>query len=252
MFAATTPRRAPRYRRRRRRRAPAQRRRPPAQPGPRASRWHRRTSRCPNGSRLAATSRPDTALRHIDTVWADRDPAKATAVRRGGARGHLVGEHTGRRAAADPRPARIADLKSSGCGWPPRRWNPMLPPWSGLLGFGTDWLRVLQRPADASRRSSCGRNPDNDPDGALAYLPSYALVRLPARRARGPGSGGAAWRSTWWRAHRERHDRAGSSENGRRAGRGPDPPVLLSASGETEAAVKPEQPCTGRRRSICR
>ena len=105
-------------------------------------------------------------------------------------------------------PVRIADLEyRMWVAYYLRRWTNVLAAMVRLfwLGFGMDWLRGLRGARLMLRAAQLwAPYPDNDPDGALAYLSElYALVRLrfgePADPARA-----AVLEIDWWRLHRER------------------------------------------------
>ena len=115
-------------------------------------------------------------------------------------------------------PVRIADLEyRMWVAYYLRRWTHVLAAMVRLfwLGFGTDWLRALRGARLMLRAAQLwAPYPDNDPDGARAYLRElYALVRLrfgePADPARA-----ASLEIDWWRAHRKRQHARHPAETG--------------------------------------
>jgi hypothetical protein len=105
-------------------------------------------------------------------------------------------------------PVRIADLEyRMWVAYYLRRWTRVLAAMVSLLrlGFGTDWLVVLQGARLMLRAAQLwAPYPDNDPDGARAHMRElYALVRL---RFGGPAdpAQAASLEIDWWRAHRKR------------------------------------------------
>lgn len=73
------------------------------------------------------------------------------------------------------------------------------------LGFGTDWVMVLQGALLMLRATRLwAPYPDNDPDGARACMHDlYALVRQRFGEPADPALA-ASLEIDWWRAHRER------------------------------------------------
>ena len=139
-------------------------------------------------------------------------------------------------------PVRIADLEyRMWVAYYLRRWTHVLAAMVRLLwlGFGTDWLRVLRGARLMLRAAQLwAPYPDNDPDGALAYLRElYALVRLRFGEPADPAVA-ASLEIDWWRAHRERQYAPDPAKAG---------DELVEALtrlycylfGETEAAVRP-------------
>ena len=139
-------------------------------------------------------------------------------------------------------PVRIADLEyRMWVAYYLRRWTHVLGSMVRLfwLGFGTDWLRVLRGARLMLRAAQLwAPYPDNDPDGALAYLRElYALVRLRFGEPADPAVA-ASLEIDWWRAHRERQYAPDPAKTG---------DELVEALtrlycylfGETEAAVRP-------------
>ncbi len=139
-------------------------------------------------------------------------------------------------------PVRIADLEyRMWVAYYLRRWTHVLGTMVRLfwLGFGTDWLRVLRGARLMLRAAQLwAPYPDNDPDGALAYLRElYALVRLRFGEPADPAVA-ASLEIDWWRAHRERQYAPDPAKAG---------DELVEALtrlycylfGETEAAVRP-------------
>ena len=115
-------------------------------------------------------------------------------------------------------PVRIADLEyRMWVAYYLRRWTHVLAAMVRLfwLGFGTDWLRGLRGARLMLRAAQLwAPYPDNDPDGALAYLCElYALVRLRFGEPADPAVA-ASLEIDWWRAHRKRQYSADPAETG--------------------------------------
>lgn len=115
-------------------------------------------------------------------------------------------------------PVLVADLEyRMWVGYYLRRWTQVLAAAVRLLqlGFGADVGRTLQCAWLMLRAMQLWSPfPDNDPDGAQAFLHKfYALIRLrfgaPADPARA-----AALEIDWWRAHRERQYSPDPAETG--------------------------------------
>jgi hypothetical protein len=139
-------------------------------------------------------------------------------------------------------PVRIADLEyRMWVAYYLRRWTHLLGAMVRLLrlGFGTDWVRVLRGARLMLRATQLwAPYPDNDPDGARAYLREvYALVRLRFGEPADPAMA-ASLEIDWWRAHRKRQYALDPAKT--------DDELVEAVTrlycylfGETEAAVRP-------------
>lgn len=139
-------------------------------------------------------------------------------------------------------PVRIADLEyRMWVAYYLRRWTRVLAAMVSLLrlGFGTDWLVVLQGARLMLRAAQLwAPYPDNDPDGARAHMRElYALVRLRFGEPADPALA-ASLEIDWWRAHRERQYAPDSAETGDELVEAVTR-LYCCLFGETEAAVRP-------------
>ncbi|MFY9851322.1 MAG: hypothetical protein WAK83_27455 [Trebonia sp.] len=139
-------------------------------------------------------------------------------------------------------PVRIADLEyRMWVAYYLRRWTRVLAAMVSLLrlGFGTDWLVVLQGARLMLRAAQLwAPYPDNDPDGARAHMRElYALVRLRFGEPADPALA-ASLEIDWWRAHRERQYAPDPTETGDELVEAVTR-LYCCLFGETEAAVRP-------------
>jgi hypothetical protein len=115
-------------------------------------------------------------------------------------------------------PLRIADLEyRMWVAYYLRRRTRLLAAMVGLLrlGFGTDWVRVLQGAWLLLRATKLwAPYPDNDPDGARTCLRDlYALVRHRFGEPADPGLA-ASLELDWWRVHRRRQHAPNPAKTG--------------------------------------